>query len=84
MKRILEQEIAKEQSCIEDLLVRITIHIKRGDYQLASERGNDMQKSIKKIEHLKQQQENNRNFASIIERLAAKGILVEAVKRVEN
>lgn len=44
--KIINNQIIKEQACIDDLIKEISIHTQNDRYQLAAERGRDMQNLI--------------------------------------
>lgn len=54
LKRINDQ-IIKEKACIDDLIKEIAIHTQNGRYELAANRGRDMQNSIIRIQQLEGQ-----------------------------
>lgn len=70
-------EIAKEKACIEDLLITIGIHTRKGQLELAAERGRDMLRSLERIQKL----ENQLRFYITVNSLARQGVLCEVVKR---
>lgn len=55
--KLIEIQIAKEKLCVEDLVKEVVLHTKVGRYQLASDRGRDMQNKIIRIQQLERQKE---------------------------
>jgi len=53
----IETQIAKEKLCVDDLVKEVALHTKVGRYQLAADRGRDMQNSIIRIQQLERQKE---------------------------
>lgn len=49
----LKKQINKEKQCINYLTKAINLHTKKGDLELAYKRGQDMIKSVKRLESLK-------------------------------
>ncbi|MGE7940661.1 hypothetical protein ACQKNB_01100 [Lysinibacillus xylanilyticus] len=74
----IDEQIEREQYCIDDLIKEITIHSQNGRYQLAAERGRDMQNSIARIQQLYQQKE----LYLLALKFVDKGINAEVVKKV--
>lgn len=77
---LINLEIAKEKACIEDLLIMIGLHTRKGQLELAAARGRDMLRSLERIQKL----ENQRRFYITVKNLARQGILCEVVKRCES
>lgn len=74
----IDEQIEREQYCIDDLIKEIAIHTQNGRYQLAAERGRDMQNSIARIQQLYRQKE----LYLVALKFVDKGINVEVVKKV--
>ena len=69
--------IAKEKACIEDLIKEISMYTNDGRYPLAAERDRDMQNSIKRIQQL----EGQKDLYLIASKFINNGINMEVVKR---
>jgi len=50
--KLINNQIIKEKACIDDLVKEVAIHTQDGRYQLAADRGRDMQNSIIRIQQL--------------------------------
>lgn len=55
--KLINNQIIKEKACIDDLVKEVAIHTQDGRYQLAADRGRDMQNSIIRIQQLERQKE---------------------------
>lgn len=53
--KLINNQITKEKACIDDLIKEISMHTQNGRYQLAADRGRDMQNSIIRIQQLERQ-----------------------------
>lgn len=76
LKRINNQ-IIKEKACIDDLIKEIAVYTQNGRYELAAERGRDMQNSIIRIQQLEGQKE----LHLLALKYVGKGINAEVVPR---
>ena len=76
--KLINNQIIKEKACIDDLVKEVTIHTQDGRYQLAAERGREMQNSIARIQQLERQKELYLTALKFVD----KGINVEVVKKV--
>ena len=74
LKRINDQ-IIKEKACIDDLIKEIAMHTQNGRYELAANRGRDMQNSII------QQLEGQKELHLLALKYVGKGINAEVVPR---
>ncbi|QDQ03178.1 hypothetical protein FOH38_23565 [Lysinibacillus fusiformis] len=77
----IELEIALQKACIEDLLVAVGVHNKRGEYHLAAECGRKIKQAANTIARLEAHVLDHKNFEWLIQDLARRGILTKAVKR---
>ncbi len=73
----INNQISKEKACIDDLIKEINIHTQNGRYQLAADRGRDMQNSIIRIQQLERQ----KKLYLVALKFVDAGINVEVVKR---
>ncbi|MGN4127669.1 hypothetical protein ACMGD3_22065 [Lysinibacillus sphaericus] len=55
--KLINNQIIKEKACIDDLIKEVAMHTQNERYQLASERGRDMQNSIMIIQQLERQKQ---------------------------
>ncbi|WP_431808764.1 hypothetical protein [Lysinibacillus sphaericus] len=76
LKRINDQ-IIKEKACIDDLIKEIAMHTQNGRYELAANRGRDMQNSIIRIQQL----EGQKGLHLLALKYVGKGINAEVVPR---
>jgi len=74
----LNQQINREQACIEDLMTEIKIHVQKGQINTAIQRERDLHNSLKQLEKL---HERKRLWITV-EVLNKRGILAEGVKKV--
>ncbi|MEK5331517.1 hypothetical protein [Lysinibacillus sp. FSL W8-0992] len=77
----LKLEIAKLESCNEDLLVAIGLHNKRGDYRLSAECMQKIKRTSHEINRLKAHLQDQQNFQWVIDDLTNRGLLGEAMKK---
>ncbi|MFJ7950375.1 hypothetical protein ACIQZG_02485 [Lysinibacillus sp. NPDC096418] len=75
--KLINNQIVKEKTCIDDLTKEIVIHTNDGRYGLAADRGRDMQNSIMRI----QQPERQKGLYLTAIKFASQGINAEVVKR---
>lgn len=76
----INNQIHKEKACIEDLIKEIAMHTQEARYQLAAERGRDMQNSIARIQQL----EGQKQLYVIAAQFVNQGINAQVVKRYAN
>lgn len=70
-------EMMREQSCIEDCLEQMKIHMRKGNYEIADDRCRDVQRSLRRLENIKRSMSKiNKVFE-----LKQRGVSVEVVKR---
>lgn len=74
----LNQQINREQACIEDLMTEIKIHVQKGQINTAIQRERDLHNSLKQLEIL---HEHKRLWITV-EVLNKRGILAEVVNKV--
>ena len=81
MEKVLDDEllleIAKEESCIEDLFEQVKIHMRLGNYELAKERSVDIQKSFKRLESIQRKFKRRK----LVLELTTLGFNAKVVKR---
>lgn len=70
-------EMIREQSCIEDCLEQMKIHMRRGNYEIADDRCRDVQRSLRRLEHIKRKMTRRNKVLELNQR----GVSVEVVKR---
>ncbi|MFJ5771430.1 hypothetical protein [Psychrobacillus sp. NPDC093180] len=70
-------EMMSEQSCIEDCLEQMKIHMRKGNYDLADDRCRDVQRSFRRLENIKRKMERRNKVIEFNQR----GVSVEVVKR---
>lgn len=75
--KLINDKIIKEKACIDDLIKEIAMHTQNGRYQLASNRGHEMQKTINRIQQLEGQKE----LHLLALKYVGKGINAEVVPR---
>jgi len=75
--KLINDQIIKEKACIDDLIKEVAMHTQNGRYQLAADRGYDMQNSINRIRQL----EGQKGLYLIALKYVGKGIDVEVVKK---
>lgn len=73
----INNQIIKEKACIDDLIKEIAMHTQNGRYELAAERGRDMQNSIIRIQQL----EGQKGLYLLALKYVEKGIKAEVVPR---
>lgn len=71
-------EMMREQSCVEDCLEQMKIHMRNGNYDLADERCLDVQRSFRKMENIKRKMTKRKKVFELNQR----GVSVEVVKRL--
>lgn len=76
----INNEIAREKSCIDDLIKLIGMHTQENRLEEAARLGQDLQKSIKTIQKLEQQ----KSFYITANRLAKQGVICGVVRRYEQ
>lgn len=73
----LLSEMMREQSCVEDCLEQMKIHMRNGNYDLADDRCHDVKRSLKRLENLK----TKMAWRKKVFELTKRGVSVEVVKR---
>lgn len=73
-KERLALEIAKETACLEDLYMAADAHTKRGDLRASAECGRRIIQTATKIEQMKVQLRDNKNFHWVINNLRERGL----------
>lgn len=74
----LNQQINREQACVEDLITEIKIHVQKGEINKAIQRDSDLHNSLKQLEKL---HERKRLWATV-EKLNKNGVLAKVVDKV--
>ncbi|WP_312507358.1 hypothetical protein [Lysinibacillus sp.] len=73
----LNQQINREQACIDDLMAEIKIHVQKGQINKAIQRDKDLHNSLKQLEMLHER----KRLWIVAEVLNKRGILVKVVKK---
>ncbi|WP_431811901.1 hypothetical protein [Lysinibacillus sp. FW12] len=73
----IDDEIKRQQACIDDLMAEIKIHVQKGQINIAMQRDKDLHNSLKQLETL---HERKRLWITA-EVLKKRGILVQVVKK---
>ncbi|SPT98358.1 Uncharacterised protein [Lysinibacillus capsici] len=73
----IDEQIEREQACIDDLMAEIKIHVQKGEINKAIQRDKDLHNSLKQLETL---HERKRLWITA-EVLNKRGILVQVVKK---
>lgn len=75
--RDLLAEMMREQSCVEDCLEQMKIHMRKGNYEIADDRCRDIQRSLRRLENIKRKMARRNKVLELNQR----GVSVEVVKR---
>ncbi|QDZ98948.1 hypothetical protein D0439_10020 [Lysinibacillus fusiformis] len=73
----IDEQIEREQACIEDLMTEIKIHVQNGQINIAMQRDRDLHNSLKQLEKL---HERKRLWITV-EVLNKRGVLAKVVKK---
>ncbi|MFY0521394.1 hypothetical protein ACOMCU_26795 [Lysinibacillus sp. UGB7] len=76
---LINNQIIKEKACIDDLIKEVAMHTQNGRYQLAAERGRDMQISISRIQQLERQKELYTAATNVFSNSNATGIVNQLI-----
>ncbi|MCL1701590.1 hypothetical protein [Lysinibacillus sp. Bpr_S20] len=74
----LNNQIQREQVCIDDLMAEIKIHVQKGQINIAIQRDKDLHNSLKQLEKLHEQ----KRLWITVEVLNRRGVLAKVVKKV--